>query len=45
VDAHTAAGRQLGLSVQDLVEVAAVTDLFSGLCTLAQGLGLRVEEA
>lgn len=30
--------------MEDLAELAAVTDLFSGLCALAHGLGLHAEE-
>lgn len=40
VDAHSAAGRQLGLSQQGLVEAACVIDLFAKLCTMAKGLRL-----
>jgi len=40
VDAHSAAGRQLGLSEQGLVEAACVIDLFAGLCGAAAGLEL-----
>jgi hypothetical protein len=40
VDAHSTAGRQLGLSEAALVEAACVVDLFAGLCSLASGLGL-----
>jgi len=40
VDAHSAAGRQLGLSEEGLVEAACVIDVFCGLCTLAKGFGL-----
>jgi hypothetical protein len=41
VDAHTTAGRQLGLSEAGLVEVAAVIDLFAGLSSFANGCGLK----
>jgi hypothetical protein len=44
VDAHSAVGRQLGLSQEGLVEAACVVDLFAGLCTLAQGFALTGED-
>jgi len=45
VDAHSTAGRQLGLSEAGLVEAACVIELFSGLCSTAAGLGLTGEDA
>jgi len=45
VDAHSAAGRQLGLSPQGLVETAAVIDLFASLCALAMGWELNGADA
>jgi hypothetical protein len=45
VDAHSAAGRQLGLSEQGLVEVAATVDLFAGLCALAAGFQLTASDS
>jgi AhpD family alkylhydroperoxidase len=44
VDAHSTAGRRLGLSDAGLVEAACVVDLFTGLCSIATGLGLRRED-
>jgi len=38
VDAHTTAGRQLGLSERGVVEIAAVIDYFAGLCSFASGI-------